>query len=145
MTESAKTIAFVAVGAAALVAAYFINAPKQAVNVNSMVGTELYSDVEVDAPKRLKIVKFDRQTAETKQFEVASIDGVWSIPSKQDYPADATAQVLADALAQVMPADSATRRAARRLRDEFAALGGPAAAATLLEQQVQISPQPFRL
>ena len=101
MSEFAKTVTFVAVGAAALVAAYFINAPKQAVNINSMVGTQLYSDVEVDAPKRLKIVKFDRQTAETKQFEVASIDGVWSIPSKQDYPADATAQMAAAANALI--------------------------------------------
>jgi hypothetical protein len=101
MSESAKTIAFVTVGAAAIVAAYFINAPKQAVNVDRIVGTQLYSDVEVDAPKRLKIVKFDRQTAETKQFEVASIDGVWSIPSKQDYPADATAQMAAAANALI--------------------------------------------
>ncbi|MBA3483279.1 MAG: DUF4340 domain-containing protein [Pirellulales bacterium] len=101
MSESAKTFAFVTVGTAALVAAYFINAPKQAVSVDKMVGTQLYADVEVDAPKRLKIVKFDRQTAETKQFEVASIDGVWSIPSKQDYPADATAQMAAAANALI--------------------------------------------
>jgi len=101
MSESTKTLAFVAVGAAALVAAYFINAPKPAVNVDRIVGTQLYTDVEVDAPKRLKIVKFDRQTAETKQFEVASIDGVWSIPSKQDYPADATAQMAAAANALI--------------------------------------------
>jgi hypothetical protein len=101
MSESTKTLAFVAVGAATLVAAYFINAPKPAVNVDRVVGTQLYTDVEVDAPKRLKIVKFDRQTAETKQFEVASIDGVWSIPSKQDYPADATAQMAAAANALI--------------------------------------------
>jgi hypothetical protein len=101
MSESTKTLAFVTVGGAALVAAYFINAPKPAVNVDRIVGTQLYSDVEVDAPKRLKIVKFDRQTAETKQFEVASIDGVWSIPSKQDYPADATAQMAAAANALI--------------------------------------------
>jgi hypothetical protein len=101
MSESAKTIAFVAIGVVALLAAYFIDAPTQAVSVNALVGKTLNTDFEVDAPKRLRIVKYDRQTAETKQFEVASIDGVWSIPSKQDYPADATTQMAAAANALI--------------------------------------------
>jgi hypothetical protein len=101
MSESAKTIAFVVIGALALTAAYFIDSPTQAVSVNTKVGTMLNTDFEVDAPKRLRIVKFDRQTAETRQFEVASIDGVWSIPSKENYPADATAQMAAAANALV--------------------------------------------
>jgi hypothetical protein len=101
MTEPIKTIVFVVVGAAALVAAYFIDRPKQTVNVESLVGEVLNNDFEVDAPKRLKIVRYDRQTGETRQFEVASVDGVWSIPSKQDYPADATRQMAAAANALI--------------------------------------------
>ena len=101
MSEPIKTITFVVIGAVALLAAYFIDAPTQAVNVDALVGKTLNTDFEVDAPKRLRIVKFDRQTAETKQFEVASIDGVWSIPSKQDYPADATTQMAAAANALI--------------------------------------------
>jgi hypothetical protein len=101
MTEPVKTIVFVVVGAVALVAAYFIDRPTQTVNVESLVGEVLNNDFEVDAPKRLKIVRYDRQTGETRQFEVASVDGVWSIPSKQDYPADATRQMAAAANALI--------------------------------------------
>ena len=101
MSESAKTIAFVTLALLAVAAAYFVDRPTQAVNVTSLVGTTLNSDFEVDTPKRLQIVKFDRPTAETKQFEVASQDGVWRIPSKQDYPADATQQMAAAANALI--------------------------------------------
>jgi len=48
---------------------------------------------EVEDPKRLKIVKFDQDTATTREFEVASDNGLWAIPSKQGYPADATQQM----------------------------------------------------
>jgi hypothetical protein len=101
MSEPAKTIAFVAIAAVALTAAYFIDRPTQAVSTNQFVGTVLNTDFEVDQPKRLKITKFDRQTAQTRQFEVASVDGVWSIPSKENYPADATQQMAAAANALV--------------------------------------------
>ena len=101
MTEPIKTIVFVVVGAVALVAAYFIDRPTQTVNVESLVGEVLNNDFEVDAPKRLKIVKYDRQTGETREFEVASVDGVWSIPSKEQYPADATRQMAAAANALI--------------------------------------------
>jgi hypothetical protein len=99
MNESTKTIAFVAIGALALVAAWFIDRPTQAVSTNQFVGSVLNTDFEVDQPKRLKVTKFDRQTAQTRQFEVASVDGVWSIPSKQNYPADATQQMAKAATA----------------------------------------------
>jgi hypothetical protein len=101
MTEPIKTIVFVVIGAAALVAAYFIDRPTQTVNVESLVGEVLNNDFEVDAPKRLKIVKYERQTGETREFEVASVDGVWSIPSKEQYPADATRQMAAAANALI--------------------------------------------
>jgi hypothetical protein len=101
MNESTKTIAFVAIAAVALLAAYFIDRPTQAVSTNQFVGTVLNADFEVDQPKRLKITKFDRQTAQTRQFEVASVDGVWSIPSKENYPADATQQMAKAATALV--------------------------------------------
>ncbi|RIK79003.1 MAG: hypothetical protein DCC67_11040 [Planctomycetota bacterium] len=97
MSEPIKTMAFVVVGALALTAAYFIDAPKPDVNVEQLEGKMINDNFEVDAPRRLKIVKFDQPTAETRQFEVASIDGVWRIPSKQDYPADATRQMAAAA------------------------------------------------
>lgn len=101
MSESGKTMVFVGLGVLAVAAAYFIDRPTQAVNVATLVGKSLNADLEVDQPKRLQIVKFDRATAQTKQFDVASIDGVWRIPSKQDYPADATQQMAAAANALI--------------------------------------------
>ena len=89
-------------------------------NVTSLVGTTLNTDFEVDTPKRLQIVKFDRPTAETKQFEVASIDGVWRIPSKQDYPADATQQMAAAANALI---DRKVLRVAAETAQDHEALG----------------------
>lgn len=120
MSESAKTIAFVTLALLAVAAAYFVDRPTQAVNVTSLVGTTLNSDFEVDTPKRLQIVKFDRPTAETKQFEVASNDGVWRIPSKQDYPADATQQMAAAANALI---DRKVLRVAAETAQDHEALG----------------------
>ncbi|BBO35551.1 DUF4340 domain-containing protein [Lacipirellula parvula] len=120
MSESAKTIAFVVLGALAVGAAYFIDRPTAPVNVNTLVGTTLNSEFGVDAPKRLQIVKFDRETAKTKQFEVASTDGVWRIPSKQDYPADATQQMAAAANALI---DRKVLRVAAQTAQEHEALG----------------------
>jgi len=120
MSESAKTIAFVTLALLAVAAAYFVDRPTQAVNVTSLVGTTLNSDFEVDTPKRLQIVKFDRSTAETKQFEVASNDGVWRIPSKQDYPADATQQMAAAANALI---DRKVLRVAAETAQDHEALG----------------------
>lgn len=120
MSESAKTITFATLALLAVAAAYFVDRPTQAVNVTSLVGTTLNSDFEVDTPKRLQIVKFDRPTAETKQFEVASQDGVWRIPSKQDYPADATQQMAAAANALI---DRKVLRVAAETAQDHEALG----------------------
>ena len=46
-------------------------------------------------------MRFDEETATLKDFEVAEQDGVWSIPSKGGYPADAERQ-MAEAATGVM-------------------------------------------
>jgi outer membrane biosynthesis protein TonB len=120
MNETAKTLTFVAVGAVALLSAYFINAGSQPVEVEDRVGTSLNADVNIDDPQGMKIVKFDRATGATRQFEVASIDGVWRIPSKQDYPADATQQMAAAANALI---DRKILRVAAETADAHATYG----------------------
>ncbi len=95
MTESVKTLLFVAAAALSLVVAFVMGPSDVVQDFDALIGTRL-NRFELDVAKRLKIVKFDKETASTREFEVAERDGLWSIPSKQDYPADA-AQQMADA------------------------------------------------
>ncbi len=92
MSEMAKTIAFVAAAAGSLLLAFVVNTNLDQFDVESLVGKRL-NEFEVDAAKRLKIVKFDTDTASVREFEVASTEGLWTIPSKQGYPADAAHQM----------------------------------------------------
>jgi hypothetical protein len=54
-----------------------------------------------DEAKRLRIVRFDEETATLRDFEVAEEDGLWTIPSKSGYPADAARQ-MAEAATSLM-------------------------------------------
>ena len=92
MTEMAKTVLFVAAAALSLAVAFMISPSNEVQDFGSLVGTRL-NQFELDVAKRLKIVKFDRETASTREFEVAETNGLWTIPSKQDYPADAASQM----------------------------------------------------
>jgi hypothetical protein len=102
MSENAKTIAFVVVGMLAIVIG-LVTQPKSAeLDDNQLIGQN-HTD-EFSAPyeaKRLRIVRFDEATSELSNFEVAEKDGLWSIPSKNDYPADA-AQQMAEAATSLM-------------------------------------------
>ena len=120
MNETGKTLTFVAVGALALAAAYFIDSEAAVVDVKQYVGKYLNEDIDVSAPRRLRIVKFDRATADVREFEVAEVEGVWSIPSKQNYPADATRQ-MAEAATALM--DRKILRVAAETAQDHADLG----------------------
>ncbi|MDZ4656229.1 MAG: DUF4340 domain-containing protein [Bythopirellula sp.] len=92
MSEMAKTLAFMAAGAVALLAAFVVVPTENSFDADELVGQRL-NQFEVDAPKRLKIIKFDEETATPREFEVAEENGLWEIPSKEDYPADATKEM----------------------------------------------------
>ncbi len=102
MTENAKTITFVAIGMLAIVVG-LVTQPKSAeLDDNELIGQNLTDEFESpDEAKRLRIVRFDEATAALSSFEVAEKDGLWSIPSKNDYPADA-AQQMAEAATSLM-------------------------------------------
>jgi tRNA pseudouridine-54 N-methylase len=71
--------------------------PAQAVGVGKTLN-------EVEDPlsaTRLQVIRFNEDTSSLSDFEVAQVDGVWVIPSHQDYPADAE-QHMADAAMSVM-------------------------------------------
>src|SRR5688500_16335035 len=102
MSENAKTITFVAVGILAIVIG-LVTQPKSAeLDDNALLGQNLTDEfASPDEAKRLRIVRFNEATADLRNFEVAEKDGLWSIPSKNDYPADA-AQQMAEAATSLM-------------------------------------------
>lgn len=89
--ENRKTLTYLLVAGMALLVAWepwrqvaATNAPPDA------VGKKLFEDFKDPlAAKSLDIVKFDEDTATIRPFRVAQINGVWSIPSHSNYPADA--------------------------------------------------------
>ena len=58
-----------------------------------MVGKPLFEEFEPLKVASLEIVKYDEETGKETPFEVARLDGIWSIPSHDNYPADAKDQV----------------------------------------------------
>jgi hypothetical protein len=93
MSENAKTITFVVVGLVAIAIGLVTRPSSAEMDDSELVNTELTKDLSVDEAKRLKIVRFDEDTATIRDFEVAEQDGLWSIPSKDGYPADAARQM----------------------------------------------------
>lgn len=92
MNETGKTFAFLGAGVAALAVAFLVAGRDQQYDVQSLVGEQL-NEFDVEAPRSLRIVKLDPESSGLREFEVAEQDGVWSIPSKQGYPADAISQM----------------------------------------------------
>src|SRR6476661_5448106 len=94
MTENAKTITFLGVGLAALALAIFTRPSSADLDVKSSVGEVLTKKfTSPDQAKHLRIVRVDEGTATRNTFEVAEKNGLWTLPSKDDYPADATKQM----------------------------------------------------
>ena len=119
MSEMAKTVSFVAAGVVALLAAYATSPGSGEFDVQKEVGKQL-NQFSVDDAKRLRLVTFDQDTATTSEFEVAEDDGLWTIPSKQGYPADAVKQ-MADAATCLIERE--VLRVAAESADRHAELG----------------------
>ncbi len=89
--ENRKTITYVLVAAMALLVAWEPWTPAALDDsVPAEVGTKLFPNFKDPlAAKNLEVVKFDEDTATLRPFQVAQVNGVWSIPSHSNYPADA--------------------------------------------------------
>ncbi|QDT00773.1 DUF4340 domain-containing protein [Adhaeretor mobilis] len=96
MSESAKTLLFLAIGVVAIGAGVWGSRVGEDFDPEELVGDELTADFDVEEPNRMRLVRYDSATAEAREFEVAEADGLWTIPSKEGYPADAADQ-MADA------------------------------------------------
>src|SRR3954447_229165 len=98
MSESSKTISLIA-AAAALLAAAFLTRPAAPTAISEQViGKPLFAELSDPLKaKRMRIVTFDEGTSRAKEFEVAQMNGIWSLPSHKNYPADAKDQLAAAA------------------------------------------------
>jgi len=97
-----RTATFLAVGAGLLLLGGWLNV-RPTLRQRAVVGDEqqakvLFPDL-ADASKAasLEIVSFDDETATLKPFKVVRSDGVWVLPSHENYPADAKDQLAAAA------------------------------------------------
>jgi hypothetical protein len=94
MSEMAKTFTFLGLALVSLVAAWATKPASADLDVASLVGQDLTKGfTDSTEAKRLRIVDFNEATATLREFEVAEEDGLWAIPSKDGYPADAERQM----------------------------------------------------
>ncbi|MCC7086242.1 MAG: DUF4340 domain-containing protein [Pirellulales bacterium] len=103
MTEIHKTIALVAVSAVVFVAGIVTRPQPPKPPANSQVGEALFPKLAKDplAANRMRIVTYDDAAGKAREFEVAQVNNIWSLPSHKNYPADAKDQMAAAATALV--------------------------------------------
>ncbi len=98
MNDNQKTITYVAVAAVALVFAWEPWRPMPKEVVSEGEGQKLFPEfTDALAAADLEILQFDEATSTPREFRVAQVDGVWSIPSHSGYPADARDHMAAAA------------------------------------------------
>ena len=94
MNEFKKTALFIVV-AIVTVGLAFLTKPSTAdLDLDTLVGDKTIGDFDPNNAKRLRIVTFGEDTATLQDFEGAQNDsGLWTLPSKNGYPADAEQQM----------------------------------------------------
>ncbi len=103
MSDVTKTSIFLAL-ALILVGLAFLTRPVvPEIKMDAMVGRNLFPKfTDPLAVKKLEIVKLN-SSGEKENFRIAELDGVWTIPSHDHYPADAKEQMgkVAEGLADL--------------------------------------------
>jgi len=93
-----KTAAFLAAGAALLVAGWIVQPRFPQAKIEPQADRALFPEL-ADAGKAasLEVVSYDDELATLKPFKVAQSGGVWVLPAHENYPADAKDQLAAAA------------------------------------------------
>ncbi len=99
--ETKKTLIYVLVAGMALLVAWEPWRPSPAnTSVPERVGTKLFPDFNDPlSAKSLEVMTFNESDATLRDFKVAQQNGVWSIPSHNNYPADAKEHMAKAAIA----------------------------------------------
>lgn len=102
MNPNARTMIFVGVAAVAAIGAYATRPSAARISPDDVVNKPVApAFTDPLAAKSMEIIDFDEATGEPKIFKVAQVNGIWSLPSKYNYPADAERQ-LGEAAASLM-------------------------------------------
>ncbi len=102
MNQNAKTGIFAALAIVVAGLAFLIQPRGGSDDTGSELGTPLFAEfTDPIAATALEIVTFNEATGEKKEFKVAQQAGLWVIPSAQNYPADAEAQMKTAASALI--------------------------------------------
>jgi hypothetical protein len=100
MNETVKTLIFVLLAAALIAGAFFSRPIAPEFKAEEMVGKSLFPQfTDPLGIKSLEIIKLDA-AGERNDFRIVEVSGIWSIPSHDNYPADAKDQMgkVAEAL-----------------------------------------------
>jgi len=93
MQESTKTKAFVGGAAVMVIAAaisHFLSQPRSASDFEN-VGKPFFENFDSSSQATsLEVVAVDPETVQRSRFKVAKVDGLWRIPSHENYPAEAS-------------------------------------------------------
>jgi hypothetical protein len=99
MSENLKTLLFLLIGAAMLALAWLARPALPMRDAFDDSGERFFAAFDPLAARRLEIITFDEKEAMPRTFAVAQQNGVWSLPSNEDYPADAKDQLAKAATA----------------------------------------------
>jgi hypothetical protein len=90
MNETKKTVVFVAVAAVIVLIAWWAHYTPPATTTGDMRGKPLFpAFTDALAATSLEILEYDPNSVKIKNFKVAQVNNRWSIPSHENYPADA--------------------------------------------------------
>ena len=94
-SEATKTLMFVGAAVLSLGAAFVTRPPKVSNKMDDEVGKVLFENLsDPAAANGLEVLSYNEELGEMKRFKVVQKDGIWVIPSYEDYPADAQDQLV---------------------------------------------------
>ncbi|MBT8486827.1 MAG: DUF4340 domain-containing protein [Phycisphaerales bacterium] len=101
MNESARTGVFVTLAIASLGVAYLARPATPTRTEFDDAGERFFAEADPLLARSLEVISFDETAARAERFKVAQENGLWVIPSHENYPADAE-EHLARAAASVL-------------------------------------------
>ncbi|MDX1962244.1 MAG: DUF4340 domain-containing protein [Pirellulales bacterium] len=101
MPELLRTSTFVAIGLVLLAVGYATLPAPPRVDQASKIGQPLFPECKPDKAASLEVVTFDERQGKRDEFKVERVNDKWTLPSKDNYPADGKERLYAAATSLV--------------------------------------------